>query len=60
MGAIEHCDRVDYETPTCVYSDGKGGGALIVDKFGDADREPEKVSGTGQRQAAAEVKMGTA
>lgn len=49
-----------YETPTRVYSEGTGGGALIVDKFGDADREPEKVSGTGQRRAAAEVETDTA
>jgi len=51
---------LDYETPNRVYSEGTGGGALIVDKFGDADRELEKVSGTGQRRAAVEVEVGTA
>lgn len=33
---------------------------LIVDKFGDADQEPEKDGRMGQRRAAAEMEMGTA
>jgi putative transposase len=49
-----------YETPDRVCSAGIGGGAMIVDKFGDADHEQEEVSNTGQRRAAAEVEMGTA
>ena len=49
-----------YETPNRVYSAGVGGGALIVDKFGDADQEEEKMNGTGQRRAAVEVEMDTA
>jgi len=49
-----------YETPELVYREGTGGGALIVDKFGEADQEPENESSTGQRRAAAEVEMGTA
>jgi putative transposase len=51
---------LDYETPNRVYREGIGGGALIVDKFGDAEQVSEKGSKTGQRQAAAEVAMGTA
>jgi putative transposase len=51
---------LDYETPNRVYREGIGGGALIVDKFGDAEQVREKSSKTGQRQAAAEVAMGTA
>ena len=46
-----------YETPARVYSAGIGGGALIVDKFGDADQRQEKSSDTGQRRAAAAVEM---
>ena len=49
-----------YKTPSSVYSAGIGGGALIVDKFRDADQESEKDGRTGQRRAAAEVEMGTA
>ncbi len=49
-----------YETPNRVYSEGVGGGALIVDKFGDEDQKQKKTSGTGQRRAAAEVDTGTA
>lgn len=49
-----------YETPNGVYRAGTGGGALIVDKFGDADQEQGKESKTGQRRAAAKVEMGTA
>jgi putative transposase len=51
---------LEYETPNRVYSAGNGGGALIVDKFGDTDLEQEKVRRTGQRRPAAEVEMGTA
>jgi len=49
-----------YETPDHVYRAGVGGGALIVDKFGDADLEQEKIGSTGQRRAAAEVETDTA
>lgn len=49
-----------YETPNRIYRGGIGGGALIVDKFGDAEPEPEKARKSGQRRAAAEVEMGTA
>lgn len=49
-----------YETPDRVHRAGVGGGALIVDKFGDADQEQEKIGSTGQRRAAAEVETGTA
>jgi hypothetical protein len=34
------------------YSTGVGGGALIVDKFGDDDEKPQEKSSTGQRRAA--------
>ncbi|WP_426343070.1 IS3 family transposase [Pseudoduganella sp. R-32] len=51
---------LEYETPNRVYSAGNGGGALILDKFGDTDLEQEKVRRTGQRRPAAEVEMGTA
>jgi putative transposase len=51
---------LDYETPNHVHRNGVGGGALIVDKFGDADQELEKDSSTGQRRAAAEVETDTA
>jgi putative transposase len=49
-----------YETPNRVYESGTGGGALIVDKYGDGDDEPEIRGTTGQRRAAAEVEMGAA
>lgn len=49
-----------YETPDHVYCAGVGGGALIVDKFGDADLGQEKIGSTGQRRAAAEVETDTA
>lgn len=49
-----------YETPNRVYRTGAGGGALIVDKFGDAEPEQEKGRKTGQRRAAAEMEMDTA
>ena len=49
-----------YETPDRVYRSGAGGGALIVNKFGDGEGEQENAGITGQRRAAAEVEMGTA
>jgi putative transposase len=51
---------LDYQTPSHVYSTGVGGGALIVDRFGDDDEKPQEKSSTGQRRAADEVEMGTA
>lgn len=48
-----------YQTPHHVYATGLGGGALIVDRFGD-DETPTKTSSTGQRRAADEVGIGTA
>lgn len=49
-----------YQTPNHVYSTGVGGGALIVDRFGDDDEMPQEKSNTGQRRAADEVEIGTA
>ena len=49
-----------YETPDRVHRTGVGGGALIVDKFGDMDQEHQQNSSTGQRRAAAEVETDTA
>lgn len=49
-----------YQTPNHVYSSGVGGGALIVDRFGNDDETPQEKSSTGQRRAADEVGMGTA
>jgi putative transposase len=48
-----------YETPDHVYRAGAGGGALIVDRLGDADSERREYGGTGQRRAAAGVEMDT-
>src|SRR5450830_546030 len=49
-----------YQTPDQVYRDGVGGGALIVDRFGD-DKKSQEESNTGQRRAAVEaVETGTA
>jgi putative transposase len=44
-----------YKTPSCVYKNATGGGAKIVDKFGERDKKSlaEKL---GQRQSAAEEK----
>lgn len=42
-----------YGTPDQAYRAGVGGGALIIDKFGDAEHEQDSM--TGQRRAAAEV-----
>jgi putative transposase len=49
-----------YATPDHVYRNGVGGGALIVDKFGDEDRVHGNDRSTGQRRAAAGVEMDTA
>jgi putative transposase len=49
-----------YRTRDTVYKNGIGGGALIVDRFGDDDKTPEEKSSTGQRRADEEVEMGTA
>lgn len=49
-----------YKTPDHVYRAGVGGGAVIVDKFGDTDVEQEKIGSTGQHLAAAEVETDTA
>lgn len=45
---------LDYKTPNEVYGSGKGGGAMIVDKFGGArGKSPESSSCTGAPAAAA-------
>ncbi|SFH05847.1 putative transposase [Duganella sp. CF458] len=49
-----------YETPDRVYKSGIGGGAIIVDKFGDSGDEPENEGTTGQRRAAVELEMDAA
>ncbi len=49
-----------YQTPSHVYSTGVGGGALIVDRFGDDDETQQEKSSTGQCRAADEEGMGTA
>ncbi|WP_426342443.1 IS3 family transposase [Pseudoduganella sp. S-14] len=49
-----------YETPDSVYKSGIGGGALIVDKFGDGEGEQENSGIAGQRRAAVTLEMGTA
>lgn len=57
-----------YRTPDEVYRNGKGGGALIVDRYGaDSAKHEEKPcpeqpreGNTGQRRAAAEVETDTA
>ncbi len=51
---------LSYQTPDQVHHDGIGGGALIVDRYGDDDETPQEKSSTGQRRAADEVEMGTA
>ena len=51
---------LSYQTPDQVHRDGIGGGALIVDRFGDDGEAPQEKSSTGQRRAADEVEMGTA
>ena len=49
-----------YQTPEQVYRDGIGGGALIVDRFGDDDKKSQEKSNTGQRRAAEAAETGTA
>lgn len=49
-----------YQTPDTVYKAGVGGGALIVDRFGDDDAQSLEESSTGQRRAAEEVETDTA
>jgi len=49
-----------YETPDCVYKSGIGGGAIIVDKFGDSGDEMKNEGTTGQRRAAVELEMDAA
>jgi putative transposase len=49
-----------YQTPDQVYRDGIGGGALIVDRFGDDGETTQEKSRTGQRRAADAVELGTA
>ena len=49
-----------YQTPDQVYRDGIGGGALIVDRFGDDDKKLQEKSNTGQRRAAEAAETGTA
>ena len=51
---------LSYQTPDQVHRDGIGGGALIVDRFGDDSKTPQEKSSTGQRRAADEVEIGTA
>lgn len=48
-----------YQTPDQVYRDGIGGGALIVDRFGDDGKTTQEKSRTGQRRAAEAVELGT-
>jgi len=49
-----------YQTPDTVYQAGVGGGALIVDRFGDDHEKSQQESSTGQRRAAEEVETDTA
>ena len=49
-----------YQTPDQVYRDEVGGGALIVDRFGDDKKKSQEESNTGQRRAAEAVETGTA
>lgn len=49
-----------YQTPDHVYRTSLGGGAMIVDRFGDEGAEHQGKSRTGQRRAADEVELGTA
>jgi hypothetical protein len=52
---------VQVTRPNQVWStDITGGGALIVDRYGDDGETPQEKSNTGQRRAADEVEMGTA
>ena len=58
--AVRPHQALGYETPDHVHRAGVGGGALIANKFGDADQGREKVGSTGQRRAAAGAEMDTA
>lgn len=49
-----------YQTPDQVHNAGVGGGAMIVDRFGNDGKKQQEKSSTGQRRAADEVEMGTA
>lgn len=49
-----------YQMPNQGYSAGVGGGALIVDRFGDDDEKLQEENSTGRRRAAEEVEIGTA
>ena len=49
-----------FQTAGQVYRDGIGGGATIVDKFGDDGEKSQEKSRTGQRRTADEVELGTA
>lgn len=49
-----------YQTPDQVYNAGVGGGALIVDRFGDNSEKPQEKSNTAQRRPADAVAMDTA
>jgi putative transposase len=49
-----------YQTPDHVYRASTGGGALIVDRFGDESDLPQEKSGTGQRRAVDDAELGTA
>jgi hypothetical protein len=49
-----------YQTPDQVYRDGIGGGALIVDRFGDDDKKSQEKSNTGQRRSAEAAETGAA
>lgn len=48
-----------YETPDRVYRSEVGGGALIVDTFGDDDGKQKSAEMTGHRRAAVDLEMGT-
>ena len=49
-----------YQTPDHVYRSGVGGGALIVDKFGDDDETTTETKQYGAAPGSCEVEMGTA
>ena len=44
---------LNYKTPSAVYKNATGGGAKIVDKFGERDKQ-SSAKNLGQRQSAAE------
>ena len=49
-----------YQTPNHVYNSGVGGGALIVDRFGEDDEQQQEKSNTGQPRAADAAEMNAA